>query len=239
MTVTATALRELHRIHRQMTDLRDRQNRGPRQVQATEANVGRCETEFEETREATKRVRIGTDDKQLQLKEREARLQDLGTKFNAAASNREYQAFKEQIAADEQANSVLEDEILEGLERIDELTAASQAAAERLEKARSEFAKVKERVEQEQVELAAELERVQADLKQAESCLPGDFRTNYQRLAKARGEDALAQIDGEVCGCCYQTITSQMMNLLHLSQPVFCKNCGALLYLAEGRMPKK
>ena len=54
-------------------------------------------------------------------------------------------------------------------------------------------------------------------------------------MAKVRGEGALAQVDGEVCGACFQTLTAQMMNELYLSVPVFCKNCGALLYLAEGR----
>ncbi len=61
--------------------------------------------------------------KQLQLREREARIKDLQVKLNTCSSNREYQALKEQIAADQQANSVLSDEILEALERIDVLQA--------------------------------------------------------------------------------------------------------------------
>ena len=55
----------------------------------------------------------------------------------------------------------------------------------------------------------------------------------YDRVATARGEAALAQVDGEVCGSCYQTLTTQMMNVLYLSKPLFCKSCGALLYLPE------
>jgi predicted nucleic acid-binding Zn-ribbon protein len=238
MTVSATELRELHRIHRQLTDLRDRISRGPRQVQACESNHKKAELELEQVRDATKRARIAVDEKQLQLRDREGRITGLQGKLNAAASNREYQALKEQIAADEQANSVLEDEILEGLERIDELNTKTKEAEARLARAREELQKVKTRVEQEQGQLEVELGRLQAELKRAEACLPAEFKGEYDRIAKARGEQALAQVDGEVCGNCYQTLTSQMMNLLYLSQPVFCKSCGALLYLPEDRAPR-
>ncbi len=47
------------------------------------------------------------------------RIVDLEGKLNTAASNREFSLLKEQIAADEQANSVLSDEILEALEQLD------------------------------------------------------------------------------------------------------------------------
>ena len=62
------------------------------------------------------------DDKQLQLKSREDRIEDLRTKLNGANSNKEFQAFKEQIAADEQANLVMQDEVFEALEKIDDLS---------------------------------------------------------------------------------------------------------------------
>ena len=235
MTVTAEALRELHRIHRQLTDLRDRLERGPKQLQATVVSVQKMETDLEHAKESNKRSRLLVDDRQLQLKEREARIADLESKLNLAASNREYQALKEQIAADQQANSVLEDEILEGLEKIDETVETVRVAEGNLTKAQHEAGKVRARVDGARDKLESELVRVQGELDQAEAQLPEDFRINYQRIAKARGEDALAQVDGEVCGGCFQRITSQMMNELYLSKPVFCKSCGCLLYVPEDR----
>ena len=235
MAITAEVLRELHRIHKQLTDLRDRLQRGPRQIKVADASVARMEAELEEVREMFKRVRVQGDERQLQLKEREARIADLQNKLNTAASNREYQALKEQIAADKQANSVLEDEILEGLEKIDDLSSQVTVAESKLNRCQEECAKVKSRVEGEKDNLLSEKDRVEKELQAAEAKLPADFKVEYDRIAQARGEDALAQVDAEVCGSCFQTLTSQMMNLLYLSKPLFCKNCGALLYLKEGR----
>jgi len=235
MTVTGEALRELHRIHRQLTDLRSRIDRGPRQIKAGEASVRKLELEVEQAKESLKRARVTADDKQLQLKSREDRVEELRTKLNGANSNKEFQAFKDQIAADEQANLVMQDEVFEALEKIDELNGKLKSCNESLATVQAETAKISERVRGEENKLNAELERVQAELVEAEKNLPADIKSDYLRMAKARGEGALAMVDGEVCGGCFQTLTTQMMNLLYLSKPLFCPNCGAMMYLAEGR----
>lgn len=235
MTIAGSALRELHRIHKQLTDLRGRLERGPKQLAGAEATVKKMELELAQAKEAHTKARVACDEKQLQLKSRESRVNDLKGKLNAATSNKEFQALKEQIAADQQANLVLQDEILEGLERNDQLAAAVKAAETNLGKAKAEAAKVKQRVDGERDSLESDLARVQADLKGAEKHLPADFKQDYDRVAKARGEKALAEVDGEVCSGCYYTLTPNMMNELYLSKPVFCKSCGALLYLPESR----
>src|SRR5262245_9314345 len=101
-TLTET-LRTLHRVHRQLSDLRDRLARGPKQVQAIEANVKKAEEEITAAKAAHKQARIAADEKQLQLKQREAKLSDLTAKLMAANSNKEYQLLRDQIAADKQA----------------------------------------------------------------------------------------------------------------------------------------
>jgi predicted nucleic acid-binding Zn-ribbon protein len=233
MSISAAALRELHRIHRQLTDLRGRLQRGPKLVRAAEANVARLEELQNQAKQQLTRTRVIADDKQLQLKQREDRIEELRGKLNACSNNREYQAIKEQIAADEQANSVQQDEILETLEKMDEQQARIHAVEGELATGRQELEKVRRRVTEEHDRLENELARVQQELQKAETVLPADFKLEYERISKARGEDALAEVVGESCGSCYQMLSPQIMNELMLSKPVFCKSCGALLYLNE------
>jgi uncharacterized protein len=231
-TLTET-LRTLHRIHRQHTDLKDRLSRGPRQIQVAEASVKKCETDLAQSKDAYKHAKMASDEKQLQLKHREAKLVDLQAKLNMAQSNKEYQLLKDQMAADKQANSVLADEILEALEKIDQLQAAVKTAEANLTKTKDEQSKVRKRVSDQQQGLESELARVSTELHAAEGLLEGDFKDNYMRLSRSMGEDSLAPVNAECCGGCSQTLTVQMLNLLKLDKPVFCKSCGRLLYLPE------
>src|SRR6188474_3522813 len=164
MPTLTEALRTLHRIHRQHSDLKDRLSRGPRQIQVAELSVKKSETDLIQAKEAFKQFKMAADDKQLQLKHREAKLLDVQAKLNMAQSNKEYQLLKDQLAADKQANSVLADEILEALEKLDQLQAAVKTAESNLAKTKDELTKVRGRISDQQQGLETELARVRGEL---------------------------------------------------------------------------
>jgi len=237
MSVTTNALRELHRIHRQLTDLRGRLEKGPQQVAARQDNLSRMEQEHTKLKETLTKTRVLADEKQLQLRQREDRIADLRAKLNGCSSNREYQTLQEQIAADIQANSVLSDEILEALERIDQHQEHLQQSATDLTKSHASLQQLQQRVDGERAGLQSELERVTAELKRAEATLPSEIRAEYFRITRARGEDALAPVEGTTCGSCFHVLSPQTMNELSLGKLVFCKSCGTLLYAPEDTNP--
>lgn len=231
-------LRTLHRIQRQRTDIAGQLRRCPRQISASEELVSEMSAAATDAADRLKKAKMAADDKQLQLKSREDRLRDLRNKLNSAASNREYNLLKEQIAADEQANGVLSDEILEALERLDVLEAERQTRIKDWKQREQDHVVLAASLQQKMVNLEAELKRVEAELVEAEAELPVAMRVDYHRIVGSRGEDALAPVEGEICGGCNQTLTSQMMNRLYLAQAVRCPNCGALMYLAEDRQTR-
>ena len=227
------ALRTLHRIHRQHSDLKDRLKRGPRQIQVAETSVKKSESDLAQAKDTYKHAKMASDEKQLQLKSREAKLVDVQAKLNMAQSNKEYQLLKDQLAADKQANSVLADEILEALDKLDQLQAAVKTAEANLGKTKDELGKVRQRVNDQQQGLETDLARVTGELHAAEGLLDGDYKANYMRLSKSMGEEALAPVEGECCGGCSQVLTPQTLNALHLDKPLFCQCCGRFLYLPE------
>ena len=233
MSVTAEALRDLHRIHRQLTDLRDRKVRGPKQIKAHQANVQRLEESLEKTRADVKLVKMAVDDKQLQLRSKEDKIVDLDNKLSSCSTNREYQALQEQISADKVATSVLEDEILEALSKIDDCGPVVAEAEENLVKGKQEFERVVKTIEEKKQSIDDDIERLGQELQQAEASLPADFRRDYDRIVEAKGEDALAEVDGQICGGCYQQFTANMYSDLLMGRAIFCKSCGRLMYLPE------
>jgi len=183
--------------------------------------------------EDVKKAKMAADQKQLQLKTAEAKIRDLDGKLNACKTNREYQTLTEQIAADRMATKVLEDEILEALERIDTVKKTVPAAESALEAARKLIGETKARVASEATHLDGEVQRLRGELEASERELPADIRDLYDRAVKQKGAEGLAPLDGESCGGCFRQITGNMYSELLVGKVIMCRSCGRLLYLPE------
>ncbi len=234
MTLITENLQKLHRLHQQITDLRDRLERGPRQLTAKGNELAGVKQVEADLKEQATQMQMKADEKQLTGREREASIEDLKTKLNACSSNEVYASLVKDIKSNQEAASQIDDQILELLEEIEELEQKMAEAVGHREEVSTSLAQVQGEVEQSQKQLGEELDRVQGELKETESQLPEDFKQDYNHMAETRGEGALAQVDNECCSGCHQRITPQMINELYLSKPVFCKSCGCLLYLPEG-----
>lgn len=235
MSALAASLRELHRIHQQLSDLRDRLRRGPKQVEAHTANVARLEGELTQAQAQLKAGKVAVDQKQLLLKTSEGKVLDLKGKLNSASNNREYQALLEQIAATEMAGSVLADEILEALEQVDVFQQQIVEAQAKLTQGKDELKRASDNVAAKAGELKSEVSRLEIELRDAEGILPVDIRDTYQRMVKSKGSDCMAKLENDSCGGCFQNLTPNMINSLQLGHMVFCKSCGRLLYTPEDR----
>ncbi|MEN6450402.1 MAG: phospholipase [Thermoguttaceae bacterium] len=230
---STSLLRVLHRIQRQLADLRERLDRGPRQIRAAEFNIKHRDDELIQAKAEAKTLRMTADQKQLQLKTGEEKVKDLRRKLNAASTNREYQALLEQIAADEMANSVMTDEILEAMEKADAFGANIVDAEATLAAAKQKAEQVRGEVAEQEPSLHADLTRLEAELRDAERGLPEDVKELYHRIVRQKGEEALAVVENQCCGGCNQRIPLNLLSRIMLGQPVACKTCGRLLYLPE------
>ena len=124
-----TGLAELHRLLLDSKEVQEQIERGPRQLKVRQQTISQKQAELDAQRQKHKTLRMSADQRSLQLKSNETKIADLKVKLNQAASNREFDIIRAQIEADTVANSVLEDEILDALEKVD----AAQIDIKRLE----------------------------------------------------------------------------------------------------------
>ena len=234
MAVSTAVLRELHRIHVQLSDLRDRLARGPRQVRVHQNNVAEQQSIRDTAQRTVKQTKMVIDQKQLDLKTSENKIEDLKAKLNGCSSNKEYQMLLEQIAATEMTNSVFADEILESMEKNDQLELVVGEAKTNVEAAEAELAKCQEKVSSEAKGIQIDIGRLEGDLLAAEKALPAEMKVDYERVIRSKGAEGMAEVEVQDCLGCGKQITLNMKNELLLSKPVFCKSCGCLLYMGEG-----
>lgn len=234
MTAMNQGLKALHEVHQRLQEVQESLARGPRQIQAKKMVVDRKKTELENQRQALKQARLTADQKNLQLKTNENKINDLKSKLNAVGSNREYEILTGQIAADTMANSVLEDEILEALTKIDQVQIELKQAEQEVAAAEADLAKVTADVASRDAGLKEQLDTFQAEVAVAEKFLPNDIAPQYRRAVQAFGADALAAVENSNCSNCNIHLTQQKMVELKSGKWMFC-SCGRLLYAPDGK----
>ncbi len=232
-TATTDIMATLHHILKSITNRQEKLERGPIRVSAHQTRVGQAEEQLETAKENLKTARMTVDGKQLQLKTSEAKILDLQTKLNTCSSNREYQALLEQIAADQMAESVLEDEILECMENVDALGITVTEATTFVGEAKNAMQEESDRVDAEAKQLQLEIKQLSSELLETQQGLPDEIKPDYLRIVKTRKDDSLASVRDEICEGCFQQVTPNQVAQLALKETGICTSCGRMLYPAD------
>ena len=229
-------LRELHRLQRRVAGLRDQIERSRRSVTARQRLLKDREQELESVRQEKKALLKTIHEREVDSKIKEERLRELQVRLNQCKNNKEYQLLLQEQAAQKAALGRLEDETLELLERVDQITARIEELERELDRHRQELAAYAAEQEQAVAKLTEELTKTQQELQQAEARLPSDLRETYARLVRHLGPEAIAIVErrGQLqfaCLGCHNTLPIQVGVQLCEGQWVQCPSCGRLVYL--------
>jgi predicted nucleic acid-binding Zn-ribbon protein len=155
----------------------------------------------------------------------EARLYEVKT-------NKEYSAVLGEIEEIKQEKGRFEEEILVLMESQERLAADIKDAESRF-KIREAQGKQEEAAFQEKLRaVEADLALVRAERKELAAQVPAAVLADYDKLLKARGGLALAQVvKPNLCGGCRMTVTPQRLQELRAQSALLpCESCGRYLY---------
>lgn len=224
-------LPEIHKLHTQLETVREKLESGPRKIAAQERLLNQKEEELAACKAKLQDLRKSADGKSLQLKTNEAKILDLTAKLNAASSNKEYEIISSQIEADRMANSVLEDEILEALDKVDQGKKGIAAAETAIAEQQSQIQETQRQIDLSKTGLEAEAAELEAALTERESHIPSKIIDQYRRLVSAHGAGSLALVENDACTACYAIIAPQERVHLNMGKLLFCRSCGRIMYL--------
>jgi uncharacterized protein len=230
MSAAAAGLKRLHELHIRLQELQQQLEHGPRQVKARQQILAKKQVEIDAFKAELKQTRMVADQKNLQLKTNESKIADLRVKLNQASSNREFDIIRSQIDADTMANSVLEDEILEVLEKVDQIQQKIAKADAEATQAAAEVRRYADEVESTIPRVRGQAAEIETSLREAEKILPGTTIEMYRRLVQAHGAGALASVEGKSCTTCNEILSPNLLVELNTGKFIFCRSCGRLLY---------
>jgi len=146
-------------------------------------------------------------------------------------TNKEYQAMLKEIETVENKNSEIEDEIISGLDQIDNMRAEVRAKEKDFETRRSQYEKEKEKIEKEISQLDRDLQDAEKKTDALRKQIRDELLKRYETIKGRRNGVAVALVWKEVCGGCHMNIPPQMyIELQRSSELLTCPNCNRIVY---------
>jgi len=227
-------LREIHRLHRLLRDLKAEIDSQPRKRKAYQGKLAKHELALKEAQDGIKAIKVANAERELQLKSSSQQVAKFEKQMDDMKSPKEVEAKQTEIATAKACIQQMEDEILSGLSELDTRVARIPALQEQVVKTKAEVADFESEAKEHMERWQSETTRAQAELKQSEVHLPPAMRSFYDRLVKAHGSDSLAPIKNRnICGNCLTAVTNQTINELLQARFQSCPSCGRGLYLEE------
>src|SRR5262245_41076103 len=205
-------LRQLHRMHRHVHDLREQLQRLPFTLKAQKARLARQEEAYREAQDALKHLKVATHEKEVTLKTKNQQIAKYEKQREELTSKKEFDALQLEINAARQACQKLEYEILASMMEADEKTAALPAIEKASRQAREEFARFEETAKEREADLKSQLAAAEKELKEVEKTIPDEIRPQYQRITNGMGADGLSVVIDRTCKACSTGITAQNYN---------------------------
>ncbi|MCC6426698.1 MAG: hypothetical protein IT435_07740 [Phycisphaerales bacterium] len=188
-----------------------------------------------------RQLTAATSERQGEMARLDEKLKTVKERMDAAQTNKEYKAFLTEMNGFKEARDKVETEALEQMGKIDEL---KKQLAE-MTTQRDDRQKVAKVADDDRSKRAAEIKDRLDELTKERATLaaeiPKEPLKTFELLIRARGDDAMAQIEIQDrkrheynCGSCMMSIPVETISsVLGSGRLTTCVSCGCILYVTE------
>ncbi|MBC8549926.1 MAG: hypothetical protein H8D23_09760 [Candidatus Brocadiales bacterium] len=227
-------LKRVQSLKNKIKELESSQERRKQDVQKKRAQIEKEKVLAEEKQEAKVAVQKDIDRKELDLKTNEAEITKYNVQLNSIKTNKEYSALITEIGSKKADMSILEDEILDTMSKLEIAKQDFEKATECLKNEEESLKDLINSVDAEVKEADTEIEKIKSEQQKYIDLLDEHSLKSYNRLSNIKDGKAIVPVVGNVCGGCFMNIRAQTLNALMGGKDlVFCQSCSRILYLDE------
>ncbi len=234
MIESIEVLKRLQSLKSKINELKESQELRKQDVQKKKTQIEDKKALAEEKHEEKLSRQKEIDRKELDLKTDEGEITKYNVQLNSIKTNKEYTALCTEIGSKKADMSILEDEILSTMSKLESVSEEYNKLQEDLRREEENLKDLVESVDADVKETDIEIEKIQNDQKKYIDALDENSLKHYNRLSSIKGGKAVVAVIDNMCGGCSMKITAQTLNLLMGSNElVFCQSCSRILYLEE------
>ncbi len=227
-------LKRVQSLKNKIDELEASQEHRKQDVQKKKALIEEEKALAEKKQEEKVAVQKDIDRKELDLKTNEGEITKFNVQLNSIKTNKEYSALISEIGSKKADMSILEDEILDTMSKLEIAKQGFEKATDNLRNEEESLKDLINSVDAEVKETDTEIEKIKGEQKKYIDLLDEHSLANYNRLSNIKGGKAIVPVIGNVCGGCFMNIRTQTLNALMGNKDlVFCQSCSRILYLDE------
>lgn len=173
-------------------------------------------------------------DKELDLSIKEGATIKLQGQLYSLKTNKEYQTMLSQIQDSKADASVIEDKILELMEKVDNLKVEIDKEKLKIKEDEKLFLIEKSKIDLRIKEIDDRLSQLDSLRKQAIPDINPKILAQYDRILSSRDGLAIVTVKGNSCGGCNMFVPPQVINLIKMYERIVtCEICNRMLYIEE------
>ena len=230
---------ELQKIDLGLKSMKEEKDRYPKEMKRLDEKQKVERERVEKDKEKIESLEKTRRQKEGQLASEQEKVKRAEGKMFEVKTNKEYQALLSEIDAIKEANSRMEEEILQVMDEIDELkkdlSKREKDAGVTLEKIETERKKLQEKMARDEKVWDGQVERRKVLSKQIESKLVKLYNT----LKEKRQGVGVVSVKHETCQGCFVNVPPQMFIEVQKNNAlVRCPHCNRILYWEGDRNTK-
>lgn len=212
----------------------NKKKEGPVKIQRLQDGFLNCKSQLEAQLKLLESFNRERRDAEQEVEELESQIGKSNIKLNNIKSNKEYKAALKELADQEKQKTVLEDkliEIMEKIEKLEEKYAASKAKSKELNE---KFEKDRDGILKELKALDQVLDRLKIERARFSEAIDENLLTRYDSLRQNKEGLAISPVINGICQTCHMGIPPQKYNeLIRGDALMSCPNCHRIIYWGD------
>ncbi|MFH1381060.1 MAG: C4-type zinc ribbon domain-containing protein [Candidatus Omnitrophota bacterium] len=181
--------------------------------------------------EELKDIQLKRKEKEVDLAAKEASIKKYEAQLTQVKTNKEYSVLQKEIADIKADNSILEEEIIGFLEKIETVEKDIAKERELLAVEKKKIDSEKKKIEEEIKAIQAEFDELNKKRQEFTAKVDKNLLSRYEKILYKTDGLAMVEIVDGACGGCNMNLPPQVVNETRLKKEVtFCGNCARILY---------
>jgi predicted nucleic acid-binding Zn-ribbon protein len=214
--------------------IQSKKKEGPVKIQRLQDGLDNCKSQLEAELKLLESFNRERRDAELEVEGLENQIGKSNIKLNNIKSNKEYKAALKELADQERQKTVLEDNLIEIMEKIEALEKKYAASKAKSKELHEKLEKDRDGILMELKALDQVLERLKIERARFSEAIDDNLLRRYDSLRQNKEGLAISPVVNGICQTCHMGIPPQKYNeLIRGDALMSCPNCHRIIYWGD------